>query len=173
LLFFGHSLGALIAFELAGCLRQSYNCSPAYLFVSGNRAPHLLGREAPLHLLPDRHFIDELKHRFNGIPQVILDDPELLQLFLPTLRADLTLLETYVYQPGPPLDCPISAYGGLQDHWADPPTIEAWRPYTQSAFNSRMFPGGHFYLQTERTALLQNIVKELAHVSPCLETLPR
>ena len=167
---FGHSMGAVIGFELARYLRCEYQLVPCHLFVSGHRAPHLADPEPPLYTLPTPAFIEGLMQRYNGIPTVILRDSELMQLFLPVLRADVTLLETYLYADDQPLDCPISAYGGLQDSRANAEALGAWQKHTRSAFNLRMFLGGHFFLQTDRELVLQTIKQELIQTLSLLET---
>ena len=155
---FGHSLGALIAFEWLRCLPPRYQ--PVHFFLSACPAPET-PRPAPLHSLPDGEFIDALQNRYQQIPQAILQDPEMMGLFLPVLRADFTLYETYTYVAGMPLACPVCAFGGLQDHLSNRAQLTAWHPYTSSVFTQRMFPGGHFFLKTAQTPLLQAIVQTL------------
>lgn len=143
--FFGHSLGALISFELARRIRQ-YRLHPVHLFVSGARAPQLPHRAPPLHTLPDKEFMLELR-RLNGTPAELLDHKELMEIMLPLLRADFALYETYVYSTEPPLDCPITAFGGLQDHKVSNSDLEAWCAQTSASFSMSMFPGDHFFLK--------------------------
>src|SRR5207237_545469 len=112
--FFGHSMGALLSFELARRLQGQYQLSPVRLFVSGRGAPHLPDLDTPRHTLPDAELLEELR-RLNGTPMEILDHPELLQLMLPLLRADFAICETYVYADGVRLSCPLTALGGLND----------------------------------------------------------
>jgi medium-chain acyl-[acyl-carrier-protein] hydrolase len=167
---FGHSLGALIGFELVRHLRRTVQPGPRRLFISARRAPHLPDFDSPIHQLPDAAFVDSLKKRYNGIPEIILQDAEMMRLFLPTLRADFAVLETYVYQDGQPLDCPISAYGGERDTRVSHEALAAWQAYTRDRFTLKLFPGDHFYFQTasglSRSALLQCLTQELAqHLS--------
>jgi medium-chain acyl-[acyl-carrier-protein] hydrolase len=166
---FGHSMGAVIGFELARHLRREYGLAPCHLFVSGRRAPHLADPGPPLHRLPAPAFIEGLRQRYNGIPAVILQDEELMRLFLPVLRADVTLLETYQYMDDDLLDCPISAYGGLRDSRAGAEAMEAWQAQTRGAFSLRMFLGGHFFLQTDRELVLQTLNQELVQTLSGLE----
>src|SRR5262245_34574163 len=112
--FFGHSMGALISFELIRELRRNCGLAPAHLFVSGRRAPQIENNDPPTYNLPEGDFIQEIRH-FNGTPQEVLEHPELMQLLLPVLRADFAVCETYTYTEEPPLECPISVFGGLQD----------------------------------------------------------
>ena len=159
--FFGHRLGALLAFELARALRRSGGPEPVQLFVSGRPAPHLLARDMPIHALPDAAFIEQLRVQYNGIPPVLLAEPELLKLFLPILRADLCLIETARHTGEETLDLPISAFGGLRDPRVTRDDLAAWHAQTRRAFTLQMFPGDHFYLQTARTQLLRTLTEEL------------
>lgn len=161
--FFGHSMGALVSFELARQLRRQQSPSPLHLFVSSRRAPQLPNPYSSIHHLPDAAFIKEL-YRYNGTPQAVLEDPELRLLFLPLLRADLAVNETHVYTPEAPLNCSISAFGGLEDREASRNELDAWRVQTSKTFTLRMFPGDHFFLKKERDALLQVISQDLRRI---------
>jgi surfactin synthase thioesterase subunit len=161
---FGHSMGALIAFALTRRLADA-GLPPERLLVSARRAPHIPDLDAPLHQLPDAAFVVGLVRRYNGIPKAILQDIDLLKLFLPTLRADLTMIETYRHTERPPLDVPISAFGGWEDTRATPADISGWRDLTRASFTLQMFPGGHFYINEQRTALLTAIGDALRDVS--------
>lgn len=158
---FGHSMGALLAFEATRWLRREGVALPMHLFVSGRRAPQLDEPGHALHTLDDATFTRELVDRYNGIPRVILEDDELLQIFLPTLRADLQVVETYEYAEEEPLPCPITAFAGLADSQVRRDDLEAWRAQTQLALSIRQFPGDHFYLQHECVALIAEIVDTL------------
>lgn len=157
---FGHSMGALIAFELARELRRAGAAAPRHLFVSGHRAPQLPDPDRPIHALPYAEFVDELR-QLNGTPAELLENAELMHLLEPTLRADFELCEQYAYTPGAPLDCPISAFGGLSDPHAARDQIEPWRAQTRGAFYARVLPGDHFFLHAERPALLGAIAQDL------------
>jgi medium-chain acyl-[acyl-carrier-protein] hydrolase len=159
--FFGHSLGALIGFELARALVRENRSGPVHLFVSGHSAPQVQSLEPPIHQLPEPDFIKELRC-LNGTPGEVLQHAELMALLLPVLRADFAINETYVYTPGTLLDCPISAFGGLQDNLASRDDLAAWRDQTRSTFTLRMFPGDHFFLHSARPLLLRAIVHDLA-----------
>ncbi|MEW5989007.1 MAG: alpha/beta fold hydrolase [Chloroflexota bacterium] len=158
--FFGHSMGALIGFELARYLRKMKRPGPVHLFYSGHRAPQLPDPDPPLHVLPEPQFVTAIRN-FNGTPEAVLQHPELMQLVLPILRADFTLVETYTYQPDEPLNCPISALGGVQDKDATREELDALRQQTRRAFSLRMFAGDHFYLNDQRTALLKAVAQDL------------
>lgn len=143
--FFGHSMGAFIAFELARTLRRLGRAGPVQLFVSARRAPHLPARERAIHDLPEAEFRDELR-KLNGTPEAVLEHPELMDLLGPILRADFTLIETYEHVPDAPLACPIAAFGGVDDPDVTRDDLDAWRRHTTAPFQVRMFPGDHFYL---------------------------
>jgi surfactin synthase thioesterase subunit len=158
--FFGHSMGALISFELARYLRRAQSPAPAQLFVSGRAAPQIVDAEPATYNLPEDEFIEELR-RLNGTPKEVLEHPELMRLMIPLLRADFSVCQTYAYTSEPPLDCPITALGGLQDRDVPRENLEAWREQTTSAFNLRMLPGDHFFLNTEQAQILRLVSQEL------------
>ncbi len=163
--FFGHSLGAMAAFELTRQLRQRNLPQPHVLFVSACGAPHLRDPHRAIHTLRDSEFISALR-RLNGIPSELLGQPEIIQLFLPTLRADFEAIETYRYNPDqPPLDCPIVALGGLDDWRVDPQRLKGWASHTASRFRSQYFPGDHFFIQTARELIIDSITSEMEPLS--------
>lgn len=157
---YGHSMGAIIGFELARHLRRTRAPEPAGLFVSGARAPHRFVTEQPIHGLATPAFLDGLR-RFGGAPQQVLESAELMQLLLPMLRADFAVCETYAYAAEAPLDCPLWAYGGTQDHIAPWPDLEAWRAHTTGTFSLRSFSGGHFFIEAARTSFFQLLSADL------------
>jgi medium-chain acyl-[acyl-carrier-protein] hydrolase len=158
--FYGHSMGGLISFELTRLLRSEYGLTPFHLFISGRRAPQLPPTKPPIHALSEPELLAELR-RFDGTPNAVLEDPELLQLFLPILRADFAVVDTYVYNHEPPLDCPISVFGGLQDQEATHDDLQAWLEQTTASFSLQMLNGGHFFINSEQAVLLENITQEL------------
>lgn len=158
--FFGHSMGALIAYALARRLHAADGSRPVRLYVSGHRAPHLPSRDPPVHSLPDREFLDELR-QLNGTPEEILRDAELRELMLPLLRADFAIAETYVHVPGEPLDCPVLALGGRDDPLVSEPEVRAWRETTTGPFRHRMIPGDHFFPQQARGLVLAALADDL------------
>src|SRR5690606_38041922 len=160
---FGHSMGALLAFELTRSLRRDGLPLPAALFVSGHRAPHLPDPRRPLHPLPDGDFVAELR-RLQGTPPEVLEDRELLELFLPLLRADFTVAETYQYTPEPPLPVPILAWGGREDPEVSQPELAAWREHTSRTFRLRMLPGSHFFVHSAADAVLESLGEELGRL---------
>ena len=169
--FFGHSMGAMIGFEFARYLRQRERLGPAHLFVSGCRAPQRFDFDSPIHDLPEPKFIEELR-LLEGTPDKVLQHPELMELLIPVLRADFEMVETYSYTPEAPLDCPISAFGGLQDDEVSREDIEAWQQQTRSAFVARMFPGGHFFLHSNRAILLRMLAEDLLRLVSRLPAPP-
>lgn len=158
--FFGHSLGALISFELARWLRQYGYRGPQQLFLSGRPGPEIKDDEPPVHQLPTDEFWAEIR-RFNGTPEQVLRSPELMDLLLPVLRADFALNETYAYVQGEPLICPISVFGGLDDHDVSYADLSAWCAYTSGPCSVQMFPGDHFFLHASREALLEELAQQL------------
>jgi len=158
--FFGHSMGAMISFELARYLRRTGRKEPAHLLLSACRAPQLAHTRASTYDLPDREFIEELR-RLKGTPAAVLDHPELLQLILPVLRADFGITQTYTYRPETPLSCPLSIFGGLEDDDATRGNLSPWRAHTTAAFSLYMLPGDHFFLNTSQNLLLEIVVREL------------
>ncbi len=157
---FGHSLGALICFELARELRKQNLPSPIQLLVSGCRAPQIPDLDLPIHRLEDAQFLDALR-RWQGTPEEVLQNPELISLFLPALRADFALLETYFYSSQPPLACPIAAFGGAEDSKVSQAQLAAWRDQTVGNFSLTMFPGDHFFVRTAQPELLAAIAQEI------------
>jgi len=154
--FFGHSVGALVAYRLTRRLRALGATPPAHLFVSGRAAPHLPYTRPPLHDLPAAELVPHLR-RMGGTPDVFLDDPALLDVFLPVLRADFTTNETYRHEPGLPLPVPLTAFGGTEDPRADAEELHAWGALTSAAFAVHTYPGGHFYLESHAPSVLDMI----------------
>ncbi len=157
---YGHSLGALVAFEIARKLRARGTRQPAHLLVSGCQAPQLPRTTLPLSQLSDADFLAEVV-RFGGTSKEVAQNAEFVQLVLPALRADLTVYDTYTYRTAPALSYPISAYGGLQDARASQTEMTPWQLQTSAKFHLNMFPGGHFFLQSEQNRFLANLVQVL------------
>jgi surfactin synthase thioesterase subunit len=156
---FGHSMGAVVAFEVARWFSRSSAAGPRCLIVSGRRAPGLPpGRR--LSELPDDEFVAEVG-RLNGIPPEILDEPELLEMMLPALRADYELTETYQPLPGGLLNCPVVAYLGTDDPEVDYDAMLRWREVTTGEFSVRLFRGDHFYLKGGRPDVLEAVRDDL------------
>jgi surfactin synthase thioesterase subunit/phosphopantetheinyl transferase len=167
---FGHSMGSLVALELARELRR-HDRPPAALIVAGHAAPDRPMRHRPLHGLPDDEFCAELRS-LNGTPAAVLDNDELMQAVLPTVRADFTLCENYVSADEPLLDCPVLALGGRDDPRVADDDLEAWRKFTRGAFQSQMLPGDHFFIQTQRPAVIAAVARFLESLRPSHSSLP-
>lgn len=164
-LLFGHSLGALIAFELARDLRACGAQRPLSLLVSAASAPHVARASDRLHILPDDELIRQLS-LLQGTRQEILQHPEIMQLLLPTIRADLQVFETYTYKDGPPLPCSIAVFGGIDDERVSPYGLENWREHTRRQFSLTMLPGDHFFIHSACRLLVDRIG---AHAETVLE----
>jgi medium-chain acyl-[acyl-carrier-protein] hydrolase len=159
---FGHSMGALIAFELVRRMRPS-GVAPVHLFVAGRRAPHLPSRSPDWHTLPDRKLLATLRE-LGGIPPELLAESHVIDAMLPVLRADCALAETYVFRPQPPLSCPVSAFGGLQDKEVFPEDVWAWSRHTTGPFRAHLLPGDHFFVNSACPDLLRLVVSGLGSV---------
>lgn len=157
---FGHSMGALVAFELARGL-QAAGVVPERLIVSARRAPDRPYDDPPLHVLPDDAFVAELQRRYGGIPEQVLRHDDLLALLLPGLRADVEALERHAHVPGAALACPISAFGGDADPRVGEDHLAGWARQTGAGCDLRLFPGGHFYFQSAQDAVIDAIESAL------------
>jgi len=158
--FFGHSMGAMLAFELTRELRRRGLPLPQQLIVSACRAPHCeLGR-APLHHLPKPEFLDAIAN-LKGTPEAAIANRELMDLLEPVLRADFTAAECWTLSADAPLPVPIAAFGGDQDHWVSAQAIASWREHTNAGFWQQSFSGDHFYMLQQTAALVQHITRLL------------
>ena len=158
--FFGHSMGALIAFEVARQFRRSSGQLPLHLFASACRSPQSPDSEDFLHRLPETEFLMRLRS-MNYAPDAIYDDPQFMKILLPTIRADYQLCETYRYASEPPLDCPITAFGGSEDRWVTRTHLDDWGAQTAVRFARTMFSGGHLFLHKHEAAIADVIVTDL------------
>lgn len=156
---FGHSIGGLIAFELAREIRRRHGVEPVHLFVSGCPAPQIPDTD-PLYDLPEGEFLDRMR-RFNGTPREVLEHHEVMQLVLPALRADFSLRDTYVHNLEPPLRCAISAFGGMDDGCVGTEKLEPWRAHTSDVFQLCLFQGDHFFLRTAQAAVVESVAATL------------
>ncbi len=152
-LFFGYSLGALIAFELTRQLRRNNLPGPNRLFVAAHRAPQLPHSTPTLHNLPNAEFINAL-YKLGGTPEAVLQHEELMQMLLPVLRADFSIYETYVYSDEAPLSCPLTVFGGEEDPDVRVQELAPWREQTTGQFNINILPGNHFFLHSNQDLLL-------------------
>ena len=154
MVFMGHSLGAMLAYEVTRGLRARGAALPAHLVVSSRGAPSLPDPRPPLHGLTDDGFIAAMSARYGGIPAALLREPALLAIFLPALRADMTLHESYRHHPASPLPVPISAWCGRADPGVTAASLEAWGLETAATFSLRWFSGDHFYLRPQASTVL-------------------
>lgn len=159
--FLGHSMGALVGFELARCLRRKGVREPRHLIVSGASAPHLDRIEPPVHHLEDDALIERMRS-MKGTREEVFENKGLIQLLLPLIRADFAVWETYVFRQQPPLNCPITAFGGADDEYASPERLTEWKIHTTASFRMEILPGDHFFLEKHRPMLLQR-VRQLLH----------
>lgn len=162
--FFGHSLGALVAFELSRHLARHGRRTPAHLFVSGSDAPRSRRPGRELHRLPDDELIDVLR-RYNGTPEEILANRELMALALPTLRADFALVETYRYGASPPLALPLTVLQGRADGHVTPEGAQAWAGETTGPCDVEWFDGDHFFIQSDQRRVVALIGDRLAQTA--------
>ncbi|GAB2608821.1 thioesterase [Paractinoplanes abujensis] len=151
---FGHSMGASVAFEVAR-LMEADGVAPAHLYVSGRRAPSA-HRDERIHLRGDADLIAEIR-RLDGTAGGLLDDPDVLRMFLGVIRDDYRAAETYRWQPGPPLRCPVTVLVGDRDPKVDLDEAATWQTHTTGPFAMQVFDGGHFYLHSHQAAVLDTI----------------
>lgn len=157
--FFGHSMGALVAFELARRLRSAGAPEPAHLSLAAFRAPQLANPNIKIYHLPDEVLKTVLLKE--GTPQQVLENDELMRALLPTLRADFELCDTYEYAEEPPLRMPVSVFGGHQDVRVGRSDLEPWRDQAAGPFRLAMIPGSHFFLHSAQDLLLTELVRDL------------
>ncbi|MET9666786.1 alpha/beta fold hydrolase [Streptomyces sp. NPDC006475] len=162
---FGHSMGSLVAFELARELRRRGAAEPHVLFASAGPAPQLRRPESRVHDQPDAVVIDKLRS-LGGLPEEIYAEPELLELLLPTIRADFEVLETYAYRSAPPLTCPIVSFAGTGDHEVPVARVAPWREQTTAGFTQHELRGDHFFLRSAQAQLLETVRAALAATCP-------
>jgi surfactin synthase thioesterase subunit len=162
--FFGHSMGAVVAFEVAVRMRERRGTAPAALFVSGRRAPST-HRDERVHEGGDAALVAELQ-RLSGTDARVLQDEEVLRMVLPAMRSDYKAVETYRYRPGPKLDCPVTALAGEDDPKVDMGEAKAWGDHTTGAFEVCSFTGGHFYLADQWESIAEVIRRRLPRPSP-------
>lgn len=155
-LFFGHSVGAALAFEVSRWLRRQYGLMPVHLFVSGRRAPRTPSSSTRRHTLPDAEFLAALAE-LGGMPLEVLREPDLLPLVLPALRADVRLSELHSYVPDRPLSCPISVLCGSEDPETSGEAAARWREETIASCAIHTFPGGHFFIDPHKAEVVARI----------------
>lgn len=161
--FYGHSMGASIAYYLSRRLREQAGKLPMHLFVGARRAPHLPEQLPYRHELSHEVLVRELR-RMGGTPEEVLNNAELRALYIPILLADFELIELNRYRPTAPLECPITAFRGLLDTEQTAEQVDAWRQHTVSSFEHKVLPGGHFFLNSDAPMLLQELAKRLGEL---------
>jgi surfactin synthase thioesterase subunit/glycosyltransferase involved in cell wall biosynthesis len=159
--FFGHSMGAAVAFELARALRRAGDPLPIMLIASAARAPQFRFDWTPPPDPSDAEFLEELR-RFEGVREEVLNDPEALRVVMPALKGDARLYRRYIYTPESSFDYPIVTYTGAADPNIRPEHAKAWAGQTTASFTHREFPGGHFYIQTARDTFLTSLLFDLS-----------
>lgn len=150
---FGHSMGALVAFETTCELERSRRRMPRLLAVSGSSAPHVRSETPALHLLPDGEFTAAVG-RLGGMPQQIVANTEIMELVLPALRSDFQMLHRYRFLQRPLLETPVSVFGGTEDPAAPQAALGAWAELTRAAAKVSTYPGGHFFLSAHMAEML-------------------
>ncbi len=158
---FGHSMGAILAYELSHKLQALGMPAPKLLIASAAAAPHLSGRDESGEAPSQKELLSMLK-KLGGVPPEVFEHPEILDMFLPILRSDLSLLHSYEPQKRFPLKHPIVAYGGRADEIPEA-DLAAWQHCTSAPFALRMFDGNHFYHQEQSNQFLNELVKDVRH----------
>jgi medium-chain acyl-[acyl-carrier-protein] hydrolase len=159
---FGHSMGALIAFELACVIRRRRLAVPVHLFVSATRPPHIPDREPPVHHLPDVLLWKTVMRDYGAAQDGTPLNREMAPVLLPILRADFRMCESYKPSREEPFPFPLTAYGGVHDRRVTYADLSAWSSYTTGPFRMRLFPGGHFFVSRDRAVFFKAFSGDLA-----------
>jgi medium-chain acyl-[acyl-carrier-protein] hydrolase len=162
--FFGHSLGGLVAFELARYCKHHYLPIPKHLFISACSAPRCRDSSPRLHELEDAALVEALKD-YNGTPPEIINNHALMELVLPAIRADFKLAEDYEYRPGQTLNVPITVLTGTMDKHISVEQVVSWQEETISNCCIRVFEGDHFFINSNTTAVMDFLFAELAQLN--------
>lgn len=176
--FFGHSMGSLIAYEATVGLEEraasdpDRHPAPTHLFASGRRPPDQLHRGESIHTLDDDEFIDKMQQNYGGIPDLVRNEPDLLALFLPGLRADVEVFETYAPLTDRRVSCPVRVYGGADDRGPRPDQLPGWQRLADREISLRTFPGGHFYLNDARDDLAADLMAYWNQPEPATPNRP-
>ncbi|WP_424893223.1 thioesterase II family protein [Streptomyces sp. XH2] len=156
---FGHSMGASLGYEIARRLEQERDIVPAALFASGRRAPSA-HRDETVHLRDDDGLVAEMRG-LSGTNPELLGDEEVLRMILPAIRADYRAAETYRWNPGPALRCPVTTFVGDDDPKVTVEEAAAWSGHTEGPFTQKVFPGGHFFLAQHQTEIVRLMAAQL------------
>jgi surfactin synthase thioesterase subunit len=164
--FYGHSLGGLLALELALQLRAEGLPLPGHLFM-GASAPPVAGLIHPrISHLSDEGFLTAVQERYSGIPDSVLKESELMEIFLPALKADFSAYETFDRNSVTQVRCPITALAGSDDGVTAPDVMQEWRRHTEVSFDLRIIPGDHFFLSTSGELVLSTIREKMLSILP-------
>lgn len=170
--FYGHSMGALLSFELARELRRRNWSPPVHLFLSACRAPEMVREERPIFNLPVQELMVEIR-KLNGTPKEFFESLEIQNVLLPLLRADLEIIDTYEYVAEAPLGCAINLYGGEKDTHAPPESLVSWELQTSTKCTLRVFSGDHFFIQSQKMefvrTLREDVLQTLCAAAKCGE----
>ncbi|WP_341739433.1 alpha/beta fold hydrolase [Microcoleus sp. CAWBG640] len=158
--FYGHSMGAVLALEVAKSLRDQFGSSPVHLFIGASIAPQLPNPFPELDL-SSRLKLTQFLRSF-GTPSKVLQNTELMEALMPTMKADFLALEGYTYKYSAPLECPISAFSGSKDCFVSQADMAAWNTQTSSRFHLESVSGSHLFLETDLPQVLEIISRELA-----------
>jgi len=153
---YGHSMGALLAFELTRALQRNFGLIPEHLILGAHRAAHLPRNRQELHRLPDPLFIEKLS-KLGGFPAEVLSSSELMQFLMPTLKSDFELCETYQFKKSELLNCTIHCFAGKHDIEASPDVMSQWKIHTNKNTISHVFDAGHFFIKSHQNELLEKI----------------
>nr|WSW62334.1 alpha/beta fold hydrolase [Streptomyces sp. NBC_00998] len=160
---FGHSMGAVLAYELALRMQDAGLPSPVRFFASGRRAPSRY-RDDVVHLGSDAEMVAELR-KLSGTDSAMLADPELLEMIMPAIRSDYRAVETYRYEPGRMLDCPVTVLTGDNDPRVSIDEAASWDAHTTGPMELRVFPGGHFFLADQSRDVIELLTERLVRQS--------
>jgi medium-chain acyl-[acyl-carrier-protein] hydrolase len=161
--FFGHSMGALIGYEMACRMQARGRSGLVHMIVSGCRAPHLRDKRIPVHDRPDAEVKERLRE-LGGTPEEVLENSELMGVLLPLVRADFALCERYVFSQRQRLDCSLTALSGNRDVYVTVEEVNAWRQQTAGTFSFRVFTGSHFFMDSSRSAVLTALAEDIREV---------
>jgi surfactin synthase thioesterase subunit len=159
-IFFGHSVGSLICFDLTKAMREQNLQIPMHLILSGSMAPHTLHKRKHICHLDDIAFTEELKV-YNGIPQEVQNEPSLMEMFLPIIRADMSIIENYNHSQDKPLDCNITTIAGKNDPTVAIEDVQAWKSHTMLSHNHYTLDGDHFFIKTELQEVINIVLQTI------------
>jgi surfactin synthase thioesterase subunit len=164
--FYGHSLGGLLALELVQQLWAEGLPLPSHIFIGASTPPVAGLIHPPISHLSDQEFVTAVQERYCGIPESILKEPELMEIFLPALKADFSAYETFDRNCVTQVRCPITAFAGSDDAVIAPDVMQQWRRHTEAAFELRIIAGDHFFLLTSGELVLSTIREKMLSALP-------